>query len=85
MEIPKKALDASQPSGNLPGGSGAHSSAQLLAKARADTDTVLQELGSQLAGLSKAEADSRLKQVGTNGDCPGEASIGPDAPPEQYQ
>jgi Mg2+-importing ATPase len=37
-----------------------------LEKARADTDTVLKELGSQLGGLSEAEADSRLKQVGTN-------------------
>jgi Mg2+-importing ATPase len=37
-----------------------------LEKARADTDTVLKELGSQLAGLSGTEADSRLKQVGTN-------------------
>ena len=45
---------------------GAHYSVQLLEKARADTDTVLKELGSQLGGLSEAEADSRLKQVGTN-------------------
>jgi Mg2+-importing ATPase len=37
-----------------------------LEKARADTDTVLKELGSQLGGLTGAEADSRLKQVGTN-------------------
>jgi Mg2+-importing ATPase len=37
-----------------------------LEKARADTDTVLRELGSQPSGLSEAEADSRLKQVGTN-------------------
>jgi Mg2+-importing ATPase len=41
-------------------------SVQLLAKARADTATVLTELGSQLDGLSEAEAGSRLKQVGTN-------------------
>jgi Mg2+-importing ATPase len=39
---------------------------QLLEKARADTDTVLKELGSQLNGLSEAEAASRLKQVGPN-------------------
>jgi Mg2+-importing ATPase len=32
----------------------------------ARADTVLKELGSQLSGLSEAEADSRLKQVGTN-------------------
>jgi Mg2+-importing ATPase len=37
-----------------------------LEQARADTDTVLKELGSQLGGLSQAEAESRLKQVGTN-------------------
>jgi Mg2+-importing ATPase len=37
-----------------------------LEKARADTDTVLKELGSQPSGLSEAEADSRLKRVGTN-------------------
>src|ERR1017187_5672810 len=50
----------------VPGGNGAHDSVQLLEKARADADTVLKELGSQLGGLSEAEADSRLKQVGTN-------------------
>ena len=41
-------------------------SVQLLEKARADTDTVLKELGSRLEGLSDSEADSRLKQYGTN-------------------
>jgi Mg2+-importing ATPase len=66
MEISKKTLNASQRPGNLPGGTRAHYSVQLLEKARADTDTVLKELGSQLNGLSEAEADSRLKQVGTN-------------------
>ncbi len=62
----KKTLNASQHPGNLPGKNGAHYSVQLLEKARADADTVLKELGSQLSGLSEAEADSRLKQVGTN-------------------
>ncbi|MGA2071752.1 MAG: magnesium-translocating P-type ATPase [Sedimentisphaerales bacterium] len=66
MEISKKALNASQQPGNLPGGNGAHYSAELLEKARADTDTVLKELESQLSGLTEAQADSRLKQVGTN-------------------
>ena len=66
MEIPKKTLNASLHPGNLLVGKGAHGSVQLLEKARADTDTVLKELGSQLGGLSEAEADSRLKQVGTN-------------------
>ncbi len=51
---------------NLSGGNGAQVSAQLLEKARADTDTVLKELGSQLDGLSEVEAASRLKQVGPN-------------------
>jgi Mg2+-importing ATPase len=50
----------------VPGGKGAQYSVELLEKARADTDTVLKELGSQLAGLSQAEAGSRLKQVGMN-------------------
>ena len=66
MEISKKAPNASQSPGNLPGGNGAHSSVELLEKARADTDTVLKELGSRPGGLSEAEADARLKQVGTN-------------------
>ena len=50
----------------VPGGKGAQYSVELLEKARADADTVLKELGSELAGLSEAEAGSRLKQVGTN-------------------
>src|ERR1017187_4138876 len=50
----------------VPSRNGAKHSVELLEKARADTDTVLKELGSQLTGLSGAEADSRLKQVGTN-------------------
>ncbi|MHB8909812.1 MAG: magnesium-translocating P-type ATPase [Syntrophales bacterium] len=66
MEISKKILNASQHSGNPSGGNAAHYSGQLLEKARADTATFLKELGSQLDGLSEAEADSRLKQVGTN-------------------
>jgi Mg2+-importing ATPase len=45
---------------------GAHTSVQLIEKAHADTDTVLKELGSQLDGLNETEADSRLKQFGTN-------------------
>ena len=65
MEISKKTLSASPSPGNLSGGNGAYP-VQLLEKARADTDTVLKELGSQPDGLSEAEAGSRLKQVGTN-------------------
>src|SRR5450759_945402 len=50
----------------VPGVNGAPDYVQLLEKTRADTDSVLKELGSQLDGLSEAEADSRLKQFGTN-------------------
>jgi len=41
-------------------------SVHLLEIARADNDTVLKDLESQLDGLSNSEADSRLKQYGTN-------------------
>jgi Mg2+-importing ATPase len=64
MEISRKTpAIASVP---VPSGKGVQFSVELLEKARADADTVLKELGSQLAGLSGAEADARLKQVGTN-------------------
>src|SRR5450759_5032630 len=66
MDISSKSLNASQHPGIRPGENGAHDSVQVLEKARADTDTLLKELGSQLNGLSEAEADSRLKQVGSN-------------------
>ena len=64
MEPAKTNPNSSQPPVNLAGGNEANVSAQLLEKARADTDTVLKELGSRLDGLSEAEADSRLKQSG---------------------
>jgi len=66
MEKSNKTLNASQHPVTLSGEKSSQYSVQLLEKARADTDTVLKELGSQLGGLSEAEADSRLKQVGTN-------------------
>ncbi|MBF0552490.1 MAG: magnesium-translocating P-type ATPase, partial [Deltaproteobacteria bacterium] len=66
MENLKKTDNASHHTGNRTGGNGGNYSVQLLEKARADTDTVLKELGSELGGLSEAEADSRLKQVGPN-------------------
>ena len=52
--------------GNPTRGKGALVSDQVLEKSRADTETVLRELESRLDGLSKAEADSRLKQYGLN-------------------
>src|SRR5512135_767895 len=52
--------------GNPADGNQAIVSDQLIERARADTDTVLKELGSQLDGLSEAEAASRLKQYGPN-------------------
>ena len=52
--------------GKLARVSGAQVSDQLLKKARANSETVLRELKSQLDGLSQAEADSRLKQYGLN-------------------
>jgi P-type Mg2+ transporter len=64
--IPKKTPDEFQPSVKLSSGKGAPYAVQLLESARADIDTVLKELGSQLSGLSEAEAGSRLKRVGTN-------------------
>jgi hypothetical protein len=54
MEIPKETLNISQHTGNLPGGNGAYDSVQLLEKARADTEPVLNELGSQLGGTGEA-------------------------------
>jgi Mg2+-importing ATPase len=66
MELLKKTLNASAQPANVSGGSKAHDSVQLLEQARTDSDAILKELRSQLGGLSEAEADSRLKQVGTN-------------------
>jgi len=66
--IPNKSEPGPAPIASLPGpgGNGAQNSAELLEKARADADTVLKELGSQLGGLTQSEADVRLKQIGTN-------------------
>src|ERR1035441_8134080 len=66
MESSKNSLSGSNHSGSVPGGEGSQYSVQLLEKARADTDTVLKEIGSQVSGLSKAEAESRLNRFGTN-------------------
>jgi Mg2+-importing ATPase len=66
MKFPIATPKTTQIPGNLSGGNGAHFSDQLMEKARADTGAVLKELGSQLNGLSQAEADSRVKQYGLN-------------------
>jgi Mg2+-importing ATPase len=59
-------MNASQHPANVAAGNGAHASAQLLEQARTDTGAVLKALGSQPDGLSQADADSRLKQIGAN-------------------
>jgi P-type Mg2+ transporter len=66
MDTSKKTPNAPQNQAKLTVGHGTHYFVQLLEQARADTDTVLKELGSQLGGLSEAEADSRLERIGTN-------------------
>src|SRR5512143_4159728 len=66
MGLPETALNPPKHPGNLTDKRDAHLADQLLEKARADTDTVLTELESQLDGLSEAEAASRLKQYGPN-------------------
>ena len=65
-EIADKRSDAALRQGNLSVASRAPDSVDLLEMARADTDTVLKNLGSQPDGLIEAEADSRLKRVGMN-------------------
>ncbi len=67
--VPSKPTTAKEPiiaSVPVPSAKAAPYSVELLEKARADADSVLKELGSQMTGLSGAEADARLKQIGTN-------------------
>ena len=66
MDSPKPTPAPSPRPGHPAGGNEATISTELLAMARADAATVLQELASRLEGLSRAEADVRLKQVGPN-------------------
>jgi len=66
METSNNKPEASSPPGKISGGNEAQNSAQLLEKARADTDTVLKDLRSQSDGLSETDALSRLQQYGTN-------------------
>ena len=66
MDLRKPTSAAAQRPGHPSGASGAAITADLLAKARADPAALLQELASRPEGLSQAEAEARLKQVGPN-------------------
>jgi Mg2+-importing ATPase len=66
MNSPAETTKASRPSVHSNPEDGTYDSAGLLEKARADTEALLKELGSQLIGLSASEAESRLKTFGTN-------------------
>ena len=66
MQATVKPQSALHPPHTALGGSGALNVADLLEKARANSDTVLKELDSQLGGLSETEASSRWKKVGAN-------------------
>jgi hypothetical protein len=66
LAVMKTTLETSQRPVNSPDVNSAHSSDQLLEKARADTSTVLKELESRLSGLSAAEAEARVNQYGLN-------------------
>ena len=66
MGSPKTTMNPPQVPGHLTGANTAHSPDQLFVIARTDSDGVLQELESQIGGLSEAEADSRVKKYGLN-------------------
>src|SRR5450631_642768 len=66
MQTPTDKPEAEQPPAKPANATEAQNTAQLLEKARADTDTVLKELGTQLDGLSDSEAAARLNQYGSN-------------------
>ncbi|MCX6545810.1 MAG: magnesium-translocating P-type ATPase [Acidobacteria bacterium] len=66
MNAPEMTLAPPPRPGHFPGGHGAPDPVQLLEAARADADAVLKRLASRASGLNQAEADSRLKQFGTN-------------------
>ena len=66
MEASQKTQSSAQHPSSIPAGSGGLDVAELLERARLDVDTVLKQLDSRLVGLSDAEANSRLKQVGPN-------------------
>ena len=66
MQTPTDKPEAEQAPAKPANATEAQNTAQLLEKARADTDTVLKELGTQLDGLSDSEAAARLNQYGSN-------------------
>src|SRR5512136_479195 len=66
MDSPKPTPAPAPRPGQPAGGKDPTISTELLAQARADTTAVLQKLASRPEGLSQAEADARLKQVGPN-------------------
>jgi Mg2+-importing ATPase len=66
MKTPTDKPEAEQAPAKPANTTEAQNTAQLLEKARADTDTILKELGTQLDGLSDSEAAARLNQYGSN-------------------
>ena len=66
MDLRKPTPAPAQRPGHPSGANGVAIAADLLAKARADPAALLQELASRPEGLSQAEADARVKQVGPN-------------------
>ena len=66
MQTPTDKPEAEQAPAKPANATETQNAAQLLEKARTDSDTVLKDLGSQLDGLSNSEADSRLNQYGSN-------------------
>jgi Mg2+-importing ATPase len=66
MGLPMTTTSPAQRPGHRTEERAAQVSDELLEKARANADTVLQALQSRLDGLVQAEADSRLKQYGPN-------------------
>lgn len=66
MRTPPHESETGSAPAQLANANGSPDSVQLVEKARADADSALKELKTQLDGLSDAEAASRLKQFGPN-------------------
>lgn len=66
MTRSQKATPASRSARHLPHGNGTPHRGDLMESARADSDTLLNSLASQLGGLSAREARARLNQFGAN-------------------